>query len=130
MPSVAIGNLSVGGSGKTPIAGWIATYFADQGHRPAILLRGVGGDETLVHRELVPRAIVVPDPDRVAGAVRAVAAGADVLVLDDAYQRLDVARDLNICVVSAETRVAVRWPLPAGPWREGLPASIGPIRSS
>jgi tetraacyldisaccharide 4'-kinase len=39
--------------------------------------------------------------------------------LDDAYQRLDVRRDLNIAVVSAETTRAVRWPLPAGPWREG-----------
>jgi tetraacyldisaccharide 4'-kinase len=51
-----------------------------------------------------------------------VAAGADVLVLDDAYQRMDVRRDLNICVVSAETALAVGWPLPAGPWREGLSA--------
>jgi tetraacyldisaccharide 4'-kinase len=42
------------------------------------------------------------------------------LVLDDAFQRLDVRRDLNIAVVSAETTRAVRWPLPAGPWREGL----------
>lgn len=122
LPSVAIGNLTVGGSGKTPIAGWIATYFADRGHRPAILLRGVGGDETVLHREMEPRAIVEPDPDRLAGAARAVAAGADVLVLDDAYQRLDVARDLNVCVISAESALAVGWPLPAGPWREGLSA--------
>jgi tetraacyldisaccharide 4'-kinase len=45
-----------------------------------------------------------------------------VLVLDDAYQRLDVRRDLNIVVMSAETTRAVRWPLPAGPWREGWDA--------
>ena len=122
LPSVAIGNLTVGGSGKTPIAGWIARYFADQGYRPAILLRGVGGDETVLHREMEPRAIVEPDPDRRVGAARALANGADVLVLDDAYQRLDVARDLNICVVSAESALAVAWSLPAGPWREGLSA--------
>ncbi len=42
-----------------------------------------------------------------------------MLVLDDAYQRLDVRRDLNLLVVSAESERAVRWPLPAGPWREG-----------
>lgn len=119
LPSVAIGNLSVGGSGKTPIAGWVASHYLAGGHRPGILLRGVGGDETLVHREALPGAIVVPNPDRVAGANDAVAQGADVLVLDDAYQRLDVARDLNICIVSAETSRAVRWALPAGPWREG-----------
>lgn len=122
LPSVAIGNLSVGGSGKTPIAAWVAAHYAARGRCPAILLRGVGGDEALVHRELVPSAIVVEDADRRAGAVRAVAEGADVLVLDDAFQRLDVARDLNICLVSAESSQAVRWPLPAGPWREGLAA--------
>jgi len=48
-----------------------------------------------------------------------VSEGAEVLVLDDAFQRLDVRRDLNVLVVSAETTRAVRWPLPAGPWREG-----------
>ncbi len=48
--------------------------------------------------------------------------GAEVLVLDDAYQRLDVARTLNICLVSAESSQAVAWSLPAGPWREGLAA--------
>jgi tetraacyldisaccharide 4'-kinase len=118
LPSVAVGNLTVGGSGKTPIAGWIASRFAARGLRPAILLRGVGGDETLVHREAVPEAIVVPNPDRIAGAGQAVAEGADVLVLDDAYQRLDTRRDMNICVISAETSRAVPWSLPAGPWRE------------
>ena len=124
LPSVAIGNLSVGGSGKTPIAAWVAAYFAGRGIRPAVLLRGVGGDESEVHRELVHGAIVVPDADRLAGSVRAVAEGAQVLVLDDAFQRMDVARDLNICLVSAESSQAVRWSLPAGPWRESL-AAIG-----
>lgn len=118
LPSVAVGNLSVGGSGKTPIAGWIAARFVAGGRTPGILLRGVGGDETLVHRDAVPEAVVVANPDRREGAVTAAAAGADVLVLDDAFQRLDVRRDLNICVMSAETSHAVRWLLPAGPWRE------------
>ena len=119
LPSVAVGNLTVGGSGKTPIAAWIARHFASQGLRPGILLRGYGADEVLVHRHDVPEAVVVANPDRHAGAARAAAEGADVLVLDDAFQRLDVLRDLNVLVVSAETTLAVRWPLPAGPWREG-----------
>jgi tetraacyldisaccharide 4'-kinase len=119
LPSVAIGNLTVGGSGKTPIAIWTASYYASHGLVPGILLRGYGGDEVLVHQHAVPRAVVIADPDRAAGAERALARGAQVLVLDDAYQRLDVRRDLNIAVVSAETTRAVRWPLPAGPWREG-----------
>ncbi|HET9065792.1 MAG TPA: tetraacyldisaccharide 4'-kinase [Gemmatimonadales bacterium] len=122
LPAVAIGNLTVGGSGKTPLAGWIASRYADHGLRPGILLRGVGGDEALVHEEAVPRAVIVADPDRRAGAIEAASLGADVLVLDDAFQRLDVERDLNICVMSAETSRAVRWSLPAGPWREGWDA--------
>src|SRR6185436_3870048 len=86
------------------------------------LLRGYGGDEVLVHRHRLPGARVVADPDRVAGAERALAQGAQVLVLDDAFQRRDVWRDLNLAVVSAETTKAVPWSLPAGPWREGLGA--------
>ena len=118
LPAVGVGNLTVGGSGKTPIAIWIARYYIDRGLIPGVLLRGYGGDENLVHQHAVPRAVVVADPDRAAGAERALANGAQVLVLDDAYQRLDVRRDLNILVMSAETTRAVRWPLPAGPWRE------------
>jgi tetraacyldisaccharide 4'-kinase len=122
LPSVAVGNLTVGGSGKTPIAIWIAQYYVSRGLVPGILLRGYGGDEVLVHQHAVPEARVVADPDRAVGAARAMARGAEVLVLDDAYQRLDLRRDLNIAVVSAETSRAVRWSLPAGPWREGLQA--------
>ncbi|HEU4569216.1 MAG TPA: tetraacyldisaccharide 4'-kinase [Gemmatimonadales bacterium] len=123
LPSVAVGNLTVGGSGKTPIAIWVARHFAAQGRRPGILLRGYrGGDEARVHARAVPEAVVVADPDRRTGAERAREAGAQVLVLDDAFQRLDVRRDLNLCVVSAETTRAVPWSLPAGPWREGMGA--------
>lgn len=123
LPTVAVGNLTVGGSGKTPIASWIAGYFAGLGLRPGILLRGYhGGDEAEVHRQALPGAVVVANPDRAEGARAALAAGAQVLVLDDAYQRLDIGRDLNVCVVSAETTLAVSWSLPAGPWREGLDA--------
>jgi tetraacyldisaccharide 4'-kinase len=84
LPSVAVGNLTVGGSGKTPIATWIARHYVSRGVRPGILLRGYGHDETLVHQHSVPEAVVVADPDRVAGAERALANGAQVLVLDDA----------------------------------------------
>ncbi len=119
LPAVAVGNLTVGGSGKTPLAVWIARCYVARGRKPGILLRGYGRDEALVHQRLVAEAVVVPDPDRVAGARRAVAVGAEVLVLDDAYQHLQVARDLNVVAVSAESLQAVPWPLPAGPWREG-----------
>lgn len=117
-PSVAVGSLAVGGAGKTPLAAWIAGYYARSGLTPGILLRGYGGDEADVHRRAVPRAVVIEHADRVRAARRAVARGADVLVLDDAFQRLDVRRDLNVAVVSAESLDAAPWTLPAGPWRE------------
>ncbi|MCZ6917180.1 MAG: tetraacyldisaccharide 4'-kinase [Gemmatimonadetes bacterium] len=122
VPVVAVGNLTVGGSGKTPIANWIARYYADQGLQAAIVLRGYGGDEANVHRRLAQSAIVIENPDRVAGAREAKRNGADVVVLDDAFQRLDIMRDLNIVLVSTESSRAVRWTLPAGPWREGIRA--------
>jgi tetraacyldisaccharide 4'-kinase len=122
VPTIAVGNLTVGGSGKTPIASWIASYYARRGVRPGIVLRGYGGDEGDVHRQRTPEAVVVEDPDRLAAADSAIVRGAAVVILDDAYQRLDVGRDLNIAVVSAESLTAARWTLPAGPWREPLQA--------
>lgn len=122
LPAVAVGNLSVGGSGKTPIASWIAAYYASRGIVPGVLLSGYGRDEVLLHRQRVPAARVVADLDRVKAAERAADQGAAVLVLDDAFQLRQVWRDYNIAVVSAETARAVRWPLPAGPWREGFSA--------
>jgi len=122
LPAVAVGNLSVGGSGKTPVASWIAEHYEARGIVPGILLSGYGRDEALVHRQRVPGARVVANLDRFAGAEQARELGAGVLVLDDAYQARQVWRDYNIAVVSAETSRAVPWPLPAGPWREGLPA--------
>jgi len=119
LPSVAVGNLSVGGTGKTPLASWIAATCSRAGRRPGILLRGYGRDEVLVHRRLVPDAVVVANPDRVAAGRLARAQGASVLVLDDAFQVLDTARDLNIVVLAAEQAHVSPWLLPAGPWREG-----------
>jgi tetraacyldisaccharide 4'-kinase len=119
LPSIGVGNLTVGGSGKTPVAIWIARYYAAKGLVPGILIRPYGGeDEARVHQRYLPGAPVIADADRVSGAERALARGAEVLILDDAFQRLDVRRDLNLAVVSAETTRAVRWPIPAGPWRE------------
>jgi tetraacyldisaccharide 4'-kinase len=122
VPTIAVGNLTVGGSGKTPIASWMASYYQERGIRAGIVLRGYGGDEGDVHRQRTPEAAVVEDPDRVAAAERAIGLGARVIILDDAYQRLDIGRDLNVAVVSIESLTAARWTLPAGPWREPLGA--------
>lgn len=122
-PSLGVGNIAVGGVGKTPVAAYLARELARRGAKPGILLRGYrGGDEADEHRARTPDAVVVADPDRRRGAVRAVAAGAEVLVLDDCLQRRDVRPDALLAVVAAETAGDRMWPLPAGPWREGLGA--------
>lgn len=117
LPAVSVGNLSVGGTGKTPLSAWLAQHLLSAGVRPAILLRGYGDDEPLVHERLTPGAIVVADPDRVRGAATARGRGAQVLVLDDAFQHRRAQRDLDIVLVAAEQGGAHRL-LPAGPLRE------------
>jgi tetraacyldisaccharide 4'-kinase len=121
-PSLGVGNLAVGGTGKTPLVRHVASELERRGCRVGVLLRGYGGDEVAEYQERLPSAVVVADADRHRGAARALAAGADVLVLDDCLQRRDVRPDVLLAVVAAETWEPVRWPLPAGPWREGLHA--------
>ena len=118
LPAVSIGNLTVGGTGKTPIASWVARFFDMLGARSAVLLRGYGGDEAEIHRREVPNAVVIEQVDRLRGARAAKEAGADVLVLDDGFQHLSVGRDLDVVLVSAESLEGSHWTLPAGPWRE------------
>jgi tetraacyldisaccharide 4'-kinase len=122
IPAVSVGNLTVGGTGKTPFAAWLAAQLHSRGARPAIVLRGYGDDEPLVHRLLNPAVPVIVTPDRVAGIVSAAQAGAHIVVLDDAFQHRRAARTADIVLVSAD-----RWPdrprmLPAGPFRESLSA--------
>lgn len=121
LPSVSVGNLTVGGTGKTPLAAWVAQWFLARGLRPAIVLRGYGADEPLVHRRLTPDALVVVDADRVRGAATARAQGAQVLVLDDAFQHRRARRDLDLVLIAAEQGGPSRL-LPAGPAREGARA--------
>lgn len=121
IPVVSVGNISVGGTGKTPLASWVAGALQARGARPAVVLRGYGGDEPEVHRLLRPGVGVVTDPDRVRGVAAAAAAGADVAVLDDAFQHRRVARQLDVVLVSADRPWATRC-LPAGPLREPVAA--------
>jgi len=121
--SLGVGNIAVGGVGKTPVAAYLAQELARRGAKPGILLRGYrGDDEAEEHRARTPAAVVVADPDRRRGAAQAIAAGAQVLVLDDCLQRRDLCHDALLAVVAAETAGDRKWPLPAGPWREGLGA--------
>lgn len=124
IPVISVGNLTVGGTGKTPVASWVATRLNDLNAKPAIVLRGYGGDEILVHRQLLPGVPVIADRDRSEGILRAAAQGATVAVLDDAFQHRRAMRDADIVIVSADTWTGKVRLLPAGPWREPL-ESIG-----
>ena len=122
LPTLSIGNVSVGGTGKTPVAAWIASELLEREARPAIVLRGYGDDEPLVHARLNPTVPVIVAPDRVTGIVAARARGATIAVLDDAFQHRRVSRTADFVLVSAD-----RWSpeprlLPAGPFREPLAA--------
>jgi tetraacyldisaccharide 4'-kinase len=120
VPVVSIGNLSVGGTGKTPVAAWFAQTLSARGARPAIVLRGYGGDETIVHRRLNEGVPVIAAADRVRGIREAIAQGVDVVVLDDAFQHRRASRDLDIILVNADAWSGAPRLLPAGPWREPL----------
>ena len=122
VPALSVGNLTVGGTGKTPMAAWLVGELLARGARPALVLRGVGDDEARVHALLNPDAPVVADPDRVAASARARAAGADVVVLDDAFQHRRARRDADLVLVSAERFDGRARLLAAGPFREGLGA--------
>jgi tetraacyldisaccharide 4'-kinase len=122
VPVVSVGNITVGGTGKTPVSAWIAHRLRRMGQHPAIVLRGYGQDEVGVHRELNPGLPVVAAPLRMRGVREAMSQGATCVVLDDAFQHRRVRRDVDIVLVSAERWAGSKRMLPRGPWREPLEA--------
>lgn len=139
VPVIVVGNITVGGTGKTPVAAWLARQLTLRGHKVGVLLRGYGGDhdggalvvtaeddpvvvgdEALLHARRGSHVVVI-DSDRVAAANLATAMGADVLVCDDGLQHVRLARDVEIAVVDGARGLGNRHLLPAGPLRE--PAS-------
>jgi len=140
---VSFGNITAGGTGKTPAVIERAELEVAAGHTVAVLSRGYGGArvaEPLVHpphsvpdaRQLgdelaliarrVPQAWVVRSADRVAGARVAVEKGCDVILLDDGYQSVALERDENVLVVDAENPFGSGHILPRGILREPLSA--------
>jgi tetraacyldisaccharide 4'-kinase len=117
LPAISVGNLTVGGTGKTPVSAFMAARLAELGLNPAIVMRGYGSDESLVHARLNPGIPVVIAADRVRGVAEARAMGRNVAVLDDAFQHRRAKRDADIVLISADLAGPVRL-LPAGPWRE------------
>src|SRR5687768_3724395 len=96
VPVISVGNVGVGGVGKTPFAAWLARRLRTWGRKPGIALRGYGQDEILLHRELNPRIWVASGARRAEAARELVGHGCDVVVLDDAFQHRRLARDLDL----------------------------------
>ena len=135
-PVVIVGNISVGGTGKTPITGWLAQSLANAGRRPAIVSRGYGGRRQSLPMRVTPHSDpgeVGDEPvmlakqaecpvwvciDRAGAARRAVAEGAEIVLSDDGLQHYRMARDFEICVVDGDRGLGNGLRLPAGPLRE------------
>ena len=117
VPVVSVGNLAVGGSGKTPVAAWLAAWFLRRGVMPGVVTNGYGVDEVLLHRRWNPGAPVAADRNRARAAEEVVERGAKVVILDDGFQHRALARELELVLVAAEHPVPVRL-LPRGPYRE------------
>jgi tetraacyldisaccharide 4'-kinase len=140
VPVICIGNPTVGGSGKTPTAIAVARLLFDAGERPAFLTRGYGGklagpvlveaahaaaevgDEPLLLARVAP---TVVSRDRVAGARRAIAAGATTIVMDDGFQNPSLAKDLSILVIDGARGIGNGHVIPAGPLRAPLASQLG-----
>lgn len=138
VPVVVVGNISVGGTGKTPITVWLATELKVRNHNPGIISRGYGGKvgavPVRVSAESDPRQVgdeailiairsrcpVFVHPDRVAAAKAAIDAGVDVLIADDGLQHYRLARDFEIAVMDGVRGTGNGLLLPAGPLREPL----------
>ncbi len=144
VPVVSIGNLAVGGAGKTPVTLAVAGRLRAAGRRPAILSRGYGaergdervvadgegvrlgaaegGDEPVLMARRLPGCPVLCGPDRARLAGRAADLGADVLLLDDGFQHRRLRRDLDVVVLDAGNPFGNGHCLPYGPNREPLAA--------
>jgi tetraacyldisaccharide 4'-kinase len=137
-PVIVVGNISVGGTGKTPLVMWLAMFLQRRGTRVGIVTRGYGGKAVAWPQEVTASscpeevgdepvmmarrtdAIVVAGPDRVAAATRAIERGARVILSDDGLQHYRLQRDIEIAVVDKVRRVGNGWLLPAGPLREAV----------
>jgi tetraacyldisaccharide 4'-kinase len=134
-PVVVVGNLSVGGTGKTPLVCWLVAHLTERGYKPGVVTRGYAGssrdvrrildsdDPNLVGDESILLARRTGAPvaigrDRPAAAQLLVSAGCNVIVSDDGLQHYALARDCEVVVIDGDRRFGNGWLLPAGPLRE------------
>lgn len=136
-PVIVVGNLTVGGTGKTPLVIWLCAQLRVWGFHPGIVARGYGGNSPRWPRAVTPQSDprevgdepvmiaaatgcpVSVGPDRVPAARALLAGGSvNVIVSDDGLQHYRLARDIEICVVDGARRFGNGRCLPAGPLRE------------
>ena len=127
VPVISVGNLTTGGTGKTPFVMWLCRELTSRGVRPAIAMRGYGAeknngrsDEAEEYRAAMPGVPVIVNPDRYAGITTFLAGGgkAEVIVLDDGFQHRQLSRDLDIVLVDAQAGTPDDRLLPWGNLRE------------
>ncbi len=144
VPVISVGNITVGGTGKTPVVISIAQYFIAQGIKTAIISRGykrpsnegvvvvgngrsnfqdvsVSGDEPMLIAQSVPEAVVLSSPDRVSACKKAISEfGCKLIILDDAFQHYKLERDIDIVLIDYNDDLVNDSLLPAGRLREPL----------
>ena len=129
---ISLGNITTGGTGKTPTAAWLANWLVEEGHRPGLLSRGyrsleqesdaktpAGNDEKMVLDRLCPNVPHLQQRDRVASGRRLVQeCGCNVLILDDGFQHRRLHRDLDVVLIDALQPWGFNHVLPRGLLRE------------
>ncbi len=125
VPVISVGNLTLGGTGKTPLVRWIARWLLDRGISVAIVSRGYGArqgkenDEALELRAELPQVGHLLNPDRVSAAHEAIRKfGCQAIVLDDAFQHRRLARDLDLVLLDASEPFGFQHVFPRGTLRE------------
>ncbi len=127
VPVVSVGNLTLGGTGKTPTVAWLAEWFQRQGRRPAIVSRGyrsgsqAWNDEALELAQRLPNIPQVQNPDRIVASRQAIARfGCDIILLDDGFQHRRLGRDLDLVLLDATEPFGFEHVFPRGTLREPL----------
>lgn len=125
-PVISVGNITTGGTGKTPMVELLARRCIEKGRRPAILSRGYNAhngaqnDEALQLARMLPEVPHYPGPNRISTGRQALRDGADCLILDDGFQHRRIIRDLDLVLIDALNPFGGEACLPAGLLREPL----------
>lgn len=138
IPVVIVGNIGVGGNGKTPMVIYLVEQLKAKGYKVGVISRGYGGEKRssplLLDNASTPSQVgdepvlifqrckipTVVSSDRVAGVKQLIAQGCNIVISDDGLQHYRLKRDVELVIVDGKRRFGNGWLLPAGPLREGL----------